>query len=116
MAPHIQGVTVNTDNFPTEEYYPFNLEVIRNTRFIDLDTPVTLLVGENGSGKSTFLEALARRCDIHIWRSEHGARYQTNIWGSIGSMERFREASSARIISRTSLSCWMTGHLPIPDS
>jgi predicted ATPase len=78
MAPHIQGVTVNTYNFPTEEYYPFNLEVIRDTRFINLDTPVTLLVGENGSGKSTFLEALARRCGIHIWRSEHGARYQAN--------------------------------------
>ena len=36
------------------------------------------VVGENGSGKSTFLEALARRCGIHIWRSEHGARYQAN--------------------------------------
>ena len=78
MAPHIQGVSLIADDFPTEDHYPFNLEVIRRTRRIDLGSPVTILVGENGSGKSTFLEALARRCGIHIWRSEYGARFKVN--------------------------------------
>ncbi len=78
MAPHIRGVSVDSGNFPTEEVYPFNLEVIRQTRSLDLNHPVTVLVGENGSGKSTFLEALARRCGIHIWRAEHGARIRAN--------------------------------------
>lgn len=31
---------------------------------MDFDVPVTLLVGENGSGKSTFLEALAIACRL----------------------------------------------------
>src|SRR5690242_8431493 len=39
--------------------YPFGLPVVRKFREIKLDKPVTFLVGENGSGKSTVLEAIA---------------------------------------------------------
>ena len=78
MAPHIREVTIATDEFPVDDRYPFHLDVIRRTRTVDMENPVTIFVGENGSGKSTFLEALARRCGIHIWRSEHGARYSAN--------------------------------------
>lgn len=44
------------------------MPVLQQTHRLRLETPVTLLVGENGTGKSTFLEAVARRCNIHIWR------------------------------------------------
>ena len=45
------------------EEYPFSLAMIENAG-IDLafDNPVTILVGENGSGKSTVLEAIAAAC------------------------------------------------------
>lgn len=39
--------------------FPFNLNVIQNLETLEFSTPVTFLVGENGSGKSTVLEALA---------------------------------------------------------
>jgi predicted ATPase len=39
--------------------FPFNLPVIDNLTSLEFSTPVTFLVGENGSGKSTFVEALA---------------------------------------------------------
>ena len=39
--------------------YPFNIPVIKKFKSIELLSPVTFLVGENGSGKSTFLEAIA---------------------------------------------------------
>jgi predicted ATPase len=39
--------------------FPFSVPAIRSLETIDLPVPVTLLVGENGTGKSTFLEALA---------------------------------------------------------
>lgn len=39
--------------------YPFNIPAVRNLRQIDFHPNVTFLVGENGSGKSTVLEALA---------------------------------------------------------
>lgn len=45
---------------PTEaEGFPFSVPAIRSLETLELPAPVTLLVGENGTGKSTFLEALA---------------------------------------------------------
>lgn len=39
--------------------FPFSVPVIRSLETIELPTPVTFFVGENGSGKSTVLEAIA---------------------------------------------------------
>lgn len=44
--------------------FPFDVPTIATLERIDFDAPVTLLVGENGSGKSTFLEALAIACRL----------------------------------------------------
>ena len=64
---HLQCVVLHGEQYPTAEHYPFNLPVLRKTPRIDLDRGVTFFVGENGTGKSTLLEAVARRCRIHIW-------------------------------------------------
>jgi predicted ATPase len=39
--------------------FPFELPIVRSLRTLRFEVPVTLFVGENGSGKSTVLEALA---------------------------------------------------------
>jgi predicted ATPase len=39
--------------------FPFNLPVVRTLPTLRFDRPVTFFVGENGSGKSTVLEAIA---------------------------------------------------------
>jgi len=39
--------------------FPFNIPAISKFTELELSAPVTFLVGENGSGKSTFIEALA---------------------------------------------------------
>jgi len=39
--------------------FPFSVPAIRSLETLTFPAPVTFLVGENGSGKSTFLEALA---------------------------------------------------------
>ena len=39
--------------------FPFEVPAIASLQTLAFEAPVTLLVGENGSGKSTFLEALA---------------------------------------------------------
>jgi len=43
----------------TEEGYPFNIPVVQSLDALDFRAPVTFFVGENGSGKSTILEAIA---------------------------------------------------------
>ena len=42
-----------------EAGFPFELPIVRSLRSLRFEAPVTLFVGENGSGKSTVLEALA---------------------------------------------------------
>jgi predicted ATPase len=49
-----------------------------------LDRPVTFFVGENGSGKSTVLDAIARKAGIHIWDKPrrhlaHNNPYETKL-------------------------------------
>lgn len=41
------------------EQYPFNIEIIKNLHELTITSPVTFLIGENGIGKSTFIEAIA---------------------------------------------------------
>ena len=43
----------------TEMGFPFTVPVVRGWETLTLNRPVTFFVGENGSGKSTILEALA---------------------------------------------------------
>lgn len=85
---HLRRITLRTEEYPTEEHYPFNLPLLRATRSVELTTSVTCFVGENGTGKSTLLEAIALRCGIHIWREER-VRLERNpfegkLYGHLG--------------------------------
>lgn len=73
---HLESVTCRIDLFPDASIYPFNLRCFSTPRAISLDAPAVMFVGENGSGKSTVLEAIARRAHIHIWRGFRRARHQ----------------------------------------
>ena len=77
-AVHLRRVTIESERFPATDRYPFGLGLLRRTRELVFDTPVTLLVGENGTGKSTLLRALARRAGINIWQYDGGVRLDAN--------------------------------------
>ena len=66
MAIHLKAVTLRIEDYPTDSHYPFNVPTLRETPRLEFTTPVTMFVGENGAGKSSLLEALARRCGVHI--------------------------------------------------
>ncbi len=69
---HLRKINIKSDQFPTKASYPFNLEIFNRTKSLLFHTPITFFIGENGTGKSTLLKALAQRCAIHIWRDEEG--------------------------------------------
>ena len=75
---HIKSVTLFPGKYPTTKHYPFNLPAFHHTRSITFRSRVTFFVGENGTGKSTLLEALSYTCGIHIWRGVERTRYQVN--------------------------------------
>lgn len=75
---YISHVRILGDSFPTTEYYPFSLDVFRKTGCLRFGKPVTFFAGENGTGKSTLLRAIARNCGIHIWEEEGRAHLARN--------------------------------------
>jgi predicted ATPase len=75
---HLKSMRFHPERYPTREHYPFTLELFRRTAGLDFHTPVTLFVGENGTGKSTLLEAIARVCGIFIWQEGGRTRYHVN--------------------------------------
>jgi predicted ATPase len=75
---HLTKINLMAEKYPTAEHYPFNLAILRETPGIELSTPITFFVGENGTGKSTFLEAITVRCGIHIWKGLERARCTNN--------------------------------------
>jgi predicted ATPase len=95
---HLHSVTLHPEKYPTRDRYPFNLPIFHQTKRIEFGSPVTLFVGENGTGKSTLLEALAHICGIHIWRNLEGTRFEINPYE-----DQFRNYISVE---------WMDGRVP----
>jgi predicted ATPase len=75
---HLKQICVFPEKFSTRDRYPFNLEIFSRPQTIDVRCPVTFFVGENGTGKSTLLQAISQRCGIYIWRGQLRARFQFN--------------------------------------
>ena len=58
-SPYVRSVILNREDIPAFSEYPFNLPSIRTLNQLTFHPKVTYLVGENGMGKSTLLEAIA---------------------------------------------------------
>jgi predicted ATPase len=65
---HIKAIDIKADSYPTSEYYPFNLPIMRKTPTLEFKKAVSFFVGENGSGKSTLLRAISTACGYYIWQ------------------------------------------------
>jgi predicted ATPase len=65
-APFLKRVYLHDDIDGKRGEYPFSLPLLRNGFELSFTRPVTIIVGENGSGKSTVLEALAGGCGFNV--------------------------------------------------
>ena len=56
---YLRSIKILQDNIDCGNQYPFSLPVFRNLETLEFHPQVTFIIGENGTGKSTLLEAIA---------------------------------------------------------
>lgn len=64
-VPYLRRVSILHDRVESFDAFPFSLPFVRNLDY-EFKTPITFLVGENGSGKSTFIEAVVELCGLPV--------------------------------------------------
>ncbi|SEM37168.1 Predicted ATPase [Bosea lupini] len=58
-APFLRRIWLDRDAVPDADAYPWCLPFLREDFELSFDKPITIIVGENGTGKSTLLEGIA---------------------------------------------------------
>jgi len=75
-APFLRSIRWRDVNRP-KDVYPFNLPIFQDAAFeLVFTKPVTILVGENATGKSTLLEALAELAGFHAGGGSRDHNYR----------------------------------------
>ena len=59
VFPYLKKLTVLREEIEDSDIYPFNIPALKNCDTLDFNSEVTFFVGENGTGKSTLIEAIA---------------------------------------------------------
>jgi predicted ATPase len=90
--PNVHSVRIRRDRVASWEQYPFTIDTIRAFDTLKIRARVLFFVGENGSGKSTVIEALARSMGFG---SEGGTRNMTFSTRASPAGERADEALRA---------------------
>src|SRR5690606_31600492 len=62
---YLREVIKKTEEIPNDKQYPFNIPAIQQLDRLSFHKNVTFFVGENGTGKSTLLEAIAYQCGFN---------------------------------------------------
>ena len=58
-SQYVRGISLKREEIPSFNQYPFNLPSLKTMDELPFHPKVTFLIGENGMGKSTLLEAVA---------------------------------------------------------
>lgn len=83
MDNYIRSVELLREGIPSFSKYPFCLPVIRDLSGLDFHSKVTCLVGENGTGKSTILEAIAVAYGFNPEGGTKNFNFSTNATHSV---------------------------------
>ena len=79
----IKRISLERDKIESFDIYPFNMDLVKNFEELNFDSPVTFFVGENGVGKSTFIEAIAVALGLPSEGGTENFRYETKNTTSI---------------------------------
>src|SRR5262245_40750769 len=77
-GPHLFHVELLCERVVSFEQFPFSLPAIRRLNVLKFHPKVTFFVGENGTGKSTLLEALAVSCGLNPEGGSRNFHFKTH--------------------------------------
>jgi predicted ATPase len=97
--PRLKSIKLLRERVSAWDEYPFNIECVASLNAIEITSPICFFVGENGTGKSTLLEAVA----IHYgFGREGGSRsISFQITDSVRSVDRLARALRVAFTNRT---------------
>lgn len=75
----LRGVRLERDRVTSFDEFPFTLPVIHDLHEINLSRKVTFFVGENGTGKSTLLEAIAQMAGFNPEGGSRNFSFSTHV-------------------------------------
>jgi predicted ATPase len=75
--PYLISLALNEEAYPLPQGYPFSLPVVKNLKRLEFHPKVTYFVGENGTGKSTLLEAVAVAAGFNAEGGSKGFSFTT---------------------------------------
>ena len=77
-AQYLLSASLDKAQVPSMDAYPFNLPVCRNLQELKFHPHVTFFIGENGTGKSTILEAIAVALGMNAEGGSKNFNFSTN--------------------------------------
>jgi predicted ATPase len=75
--PYLRQISLRGSGTESEPQYPFSIPAIREMETITFHLDVTFFVGENGTGKSTLVEAIAVLCGLNPEGGSQNFRFST---------------------------------------
>jgi predicted ATPase len=81
--PYLKEVSLKRDLISSFDSYPFNIPAVSNLPTLNFHPDVTFIVGENGTGKSTLIEAIALSLGFGIEGGTKNVQFQTHNNGSV---------------------------------
>ena len=83
----IKGIRLNRNRVEDFGKYPFNIPIISRLTEIRFEKPVTFIMGENGSGKSTIIESLAISLGLSAEGGTRNMLYET--YNSTSTLDQY---------------------------
>lgn len=72
--PYLREIQLKKNNIDCFDIYPYNISALKNFSSLEFHPNVTFFVGENGTGKSTLIEAIAVALGFN---AEGGTKHST---------------------------------------